>query len=247
MKNSTGLNRIQFQDLIDLLIDSPTAIQVPPVLGFAGAIKATLKYLRRNRAQADIAEDYGVSQPTISRAVTAVTATIAAELAVFISTAEDVPAGDVYLVDGTLIPCWSWKHRTDLFSGKHHTTGMNVQVITDLGGNVVWVSDPLPGRVHDVAALDTHGLLDGLDPSQIIGDKGYIGRGMTTPERKPQNQDMPESTKHYNTQVNQIRWPVEQAIAHLKNWRILHTDHRRPLHTIATTLTAVLGLFFLYT
>ena len=39
-----------------------------PVLGLRNAVTVTLTYLRRNRVQAEIAENYGVSQPTISRA-----------------------------------------------------------------------------------------------------------------------------------------------------------------------------------
>ena len=37
------------------------------------ALIVTLTYLRRNRVQAEIAENYGVSQPTISRAISAIT------------------------------------------------------------------------------------------------------------------------------------------------------------------------------
>lgn len=244
MKNSTGLNRIAFQDLIDILHESPTHPNVPPILGLADSVRATLKYLRRNRTQADIADDLGVSQPTISRAISAVTTAIAQALEASIPTVEDVPNDTAYLVDGTLLPCWSWETAPELYSGKHHTTGVNVQVAASLDGHIAWVSDPLPGNTHDVIALDTHGLLEGRDPSQLIGDKGYIGRGMTTPARKPPKAEISETAKQLNRQINQIRWPIEQAISHLKNWRILHTDYRRPLSTFPTTITAVLGLYF---
>ena len=36
---------------------------------------------------------------------------------------------------------------------------------------------------------------------------------------------------------------VEQTIAHIKSWRILHTDYRRPLHTFEQTITAALALY----
>jgi hypothetical protein len=29
---------------------------------------------------------------------------------------------------------------------------------------------------------------------------------------------------------------IEQVISHLKNWTVMHTDHRRPLGTFATTI-----------
>lgn len=245
MKNSTGLDLIVFQELIEIINDSHPAVRVPPSLGLRTALKATLKYLRRNRTQADIADGYGVSQPTISRAITVLVPVIAALLEHLVPVADDIPRGAVYLIDGTLLPCWSWKSRPDLYSGKHHTTGVNVQVLSDLDGRILWVSDPLPGRSHDAAALDAHGILTGHDPSQLIGDKGYIGRGMTTPVRKPQNANILERDKEYNTQVNRLRYKIERAIANLKTWRILHTDYRRPIHTFPATITAVLGLHFL--
>ena len=245
MKNSTGLIASDFTFVLNLLREAGHADRVPPILGLSDSLIVTLRYLRRNRVQADLAEDYGVSQPTISRAISIVTQAIAHVLAPFVPDADDIPTGTAYLVDGTLLPCWSWEAHPELYSGKHHTTGVNVQIVTTLDGRIAWVSDPLPGNTHDVAALDAHGILDGQDASQYIGDKGYIGRGMTTPHRKPQHQHMSENTKRYNKEINQLRWPIEQAIAHLKTWRILHTDYRRPLHTITTTITAVLGLYFL--
>jgi len=62
---------------------------------------------------------------------------------------------------------------------------MNVQILVLPGGRLVRASDPYPGSVHDVAALDSSGLMDGLGPSGWIADKGYIGRGMITPHKKP--------------------------------------------------------------
>jgi hypothetical protein len=47
-----------------------------------------------------------------------------------------------------------------------------------------------------------------------------------------------------NKVVNSLRAAVERAIAHMKTWKILHTDYRRPLHTFTDTLDAVVGLIF---
>ncbi|MGA5135444.1 transposase family protein [Streptomyces olivoreticuli] len=41
----------------------------PPVLGLFTSVVITLTYIRRNRVQQELAETYGVSQPTVSRAV----------------------------------------------------------------------------------------------------------------------------------------------------------------------------------
>jgi Na+/proline symporter len=45
----------------------------PPILGLFMSVVVTLTYLRRNRIEAEIGESFGVSQSTISRAVTALT------------------------------------------------------------------------------------------------------------------------------------------------------------------------------
>ena len=77
-----------------------------------------------------------------------------------------------------------------------------------------------------------------------IGDKGYQGSGFITPFKKPQGGELLDWQKEFNAQVNRLRAPVERAIAHLKSWRILHTDYRRPLRTYATSYQAAVGLYF---
>ena len=65
----------------------------------------------------------------------------------------------------------------------------------------MWASDPYPGSMHDAAALDASGLLDGIDPSGWIADKGYVGRGMITPHKKPPNGELSETAKEENKSV----------------------------------------------
>lgn len=58
----------------------------------------------------------GVSQPTVSRAVKALTEAIALILKGLMLTAKKVPEGCDYVVDGALFPCWDWRRRRDLWS-----------------------------------------------------------------------------------------------------------------------------------
>jgi DDE superfamily endonuclease len=143
-----------------------------------------LTYLRRNRVQWELAETYGVSQSTISRAISAITPPLARALARFVPVAEELVPGRQYIVDGTLLPCWSWASQPRLYSGKHKTTGMNVPVVCTLDGELVWISDPVEGARHDVFCLDESGALHTLDPRDWTGDKGYVGRGMLTPIKR---------------------------------------------------------------
>ncbi len=106
------------------------------------------------------------------------------------------------------------------------------------------MADAAPGSRHDVACLDASGVLDGMDPSNWIGDKGYIGRDMITPIKKPLHRELLDSESDFNKQVNKIRAAIERVIAHFKNWTIMRTDYRRPLPTFANTISTVTALHF---
>ena len=147
------------------------------------------------------------------------------------------------MVDGTLIPCLDWRDRRDLWSVKHKRAGMMSRSWSGPTEGSCGPRGPYPGSMHDVAALDASGPLEGMDPSGWIGDKGYVGRGMITPHKKPPNGELSEAAKEENKSVNMIRQVVERTIAHIKSWRILHTDYRRPLHTFEQTITAALSLY----
>ena len=81
-------------------------IKWPLVLGLWNSIVVTLAYLRRNRVQAAIGEQFGVSRPTVSRAVTALTPVLGRMLVEYVPVAEEWDPSTQYIVDGTLLPCW---------------------------------------------------------------------------------------------------------------------------------------------
>src|SRR6476661_4248715 len=125
MYYTTGFSRCEIEDLCALVAEIESSIPVenrrdwPPILGLGNSVVVTLTYLRRNRVQWELAETYGVSQSTISRAISAVTPLLARALARFVSVAEELVPGRQYIVDGTLLSCWSWATHPRLYSGKH--------------------------------------------------------------------------------------------------------------------------------
>jgi DDE superfamily endonuclease/Helix-turn-helix of DDE superfamily endonuclease len=248
MYYTTGFSRCEIEDLCVLVAEAQSSSPLadrrewPPILGLGNSMVIALTYLRRNRVQWELAETYGVSQSTVSRAISAVTPLLARALARFVPVAEELIPGRQYIVDGTLLPCWSWADQPRLYSGKHKTTGMNVQVVCTLDGELVWISDPIEGARHDVFCLDESGVLQTLDPRDWTGDKGYVGRDMITPIKKIQIRGLLDWQKDFNTAINRTRAVVERVIANLKNWRILHTDYRRPLESFPTTISAAIGL-----
>ncbi|SMY13302.1 Helix-turn-helix of DDE superfamily endonuclease [Brevibacterium jeotgali] len=134
-------------------------------------IRVAISYIRRNRVQAELAENYGVSQATVSRAVTTWSPRIVEALNEFVPTVDDLDTRDALIVDGTLPPCWDWEAADGLYSAKHQSPGLNVQVACNLSGRLAWVSDPMPGCTHDSKALDTSGFLEVFPEDFIMGDR----------------------------------------------------------------------------
>ena len=248
MYHTTGFTKDQIVDLCVLINtareEGRVVVSWPPILGLYKAVVVTLTYLRRNRVQAEIAEAFEVSQSTVSRAISALVPALGDVVADHVPVAEDLDPRTQYIVDGTLLPCWSWAGHRELYSGKHKTTGLNVQVVCDLNGRLGWISDPVDGCRHDNAALKISGVLETLQPGNWMGDKGYIGNDMITPIRKPAHRKLLDREKEFNTAVNKIRYLIERTIANFKTWRILHTDYRRPLATFTTTIATVVALHF---
>ena len=115
MDYTTGLTDDEFDELLVRLREEDVEGR-PPILGLSGSLRATLIHLRHNIVQAVIGELLGVSQPTISRAVKALTGAIARILEGLLLTAEEVPQGCDFHLDGTLFPCWSWRNHHELWS-----------------------------------------------------------------------------------------------------------------------------------
>lgn len=66
------------------------------------------------------------------------------------------------ILDGTLLPIDRIAADTPYYSGKHKRRGMNVQVLTDPLGRLLWASPALPGSTHDLTAARHHGIIDAL-------------------------------------------------------------------------------------
>ena len=143
--------------------------------------------------------------------------------------------------------CWSWHDRPELYSGKHHTTGVNLQVACTLAGHLAWISPPLPGSVHDAKAIKESGFLEALDATTHIGDKGYIGLGMITPTRKPAHGELTNTDKRNNTAINRVRISSSGALQISRSGVFTRTDYRRSYGTFEITIQAVAGLIFAYT
>ena len=132
-------------------------------------------------------------------------------------------AGHAFVVlDATLIPIDRVAADRPFYSGKHRKHGMNLQVIASPAGEILWVSGPLPGAVHDLTAARIWGIVRQLAAAGLItlADKAYIGAGehALTPYR---GRNKPASQKSANSAHAKLRAPGERANAQLKHWGIL--------------------------
>src|SRR5437660_10000316 len=93
MYHTTGFSRDEISDLCVLIWQAGAETGKaawPPRLGLYKSAVVTLSYLRRNRVQAEIADTFGASQPTISRAISAISPLLATTLAGHVPTAGEV-------------------------------------------------------------------------------------------------------------------------------------------------------------
>ncbi|MDT0382661.1 transposase family protein [Streptomyces sp. DSM 42041] len=141
------------------------------------------------------------------------------------------------ILDGTLLPIDRIAADRPFCSGKHKKHGMNVQVVTDPAGRLLWASPALPGAVHDIEAARTHGIIDALTEAGVRcwADKAYRGAGGTI--RVPywgRWAKLSAGQQAVNRSHAKIRALVEQAMATLKTWRLL-----RKLRCSTTRITSL--------
>jgi hypothetical protein len=192
-----------------------------------------LAHLRKGETFADLAAGFGVGTATAWRYVRETVALLAARsprLPAALAAAKK--AGHAFVViDGTLIPVDRVAADRPFYSGKHRRHGMNLQVISSPAGEILWVSGPLPGAVHDLTAARIWGIIRQLAAAGLIvlADKGYIGAGdhVLVPYR---GRNKPASQKTANSAHAKLRAPGERANAQLKTWHILRKLRCCPWH-----------------
>jgi DDE superfamily endonuclease/Helix-turn-helix of DDE superfamily endonuclease len=182
-----------------------------------------LVYLRKGETFSELAAGFGIGTTTAWRYVNETVSLLAARAPKLRKAVRDAKkARHAYVVvDGTLIPIDRVAADRPFYSGKHRRHGMNLQVIASPGGDILWVSGPLPGSVHDKKAEWIWGVLAELEAAGLIvlADKGYQGAAHAKVPYKGKNK--PQSQKDANRAHAKLRSPGERANAQLKTWRIL--------------------------
>ncbi|MCZ7412930.1 IS5 family transposase [Streptomyces sp. WMMC897] len=196
-----------------------------------------LAHLRCGHTYAQLAAGFGVGIATAYRYIAEAVSLLAALAPTLTDAMKTASTKAFVILDGTLLPIDRIAADRPFYSGKHKKHGMNVQVIVDPHGRLLWASPALPGAVHDIKATRTHGIIDALDEADVEcwADKGYRGAGGTI--RVPywgRWETLSTGQQAHNRTHAKIRALVEQAMATLKTWRLL-----RKLRCSTTRITSL--------
>ena len=217
-------------------------------MGLYRQVEITLVLLRQNMSQTVVADMFGISQPSVSRIYRRILG-ILEVVTMFTGTGleQSLAQGHLVLVDGTYIPTGNrpatgQDKAND--AGKHHPRCLSVQVACTSRGDLIAVSDPVPGARHDSAALELCQWGEVLDsyPGRWVADTAYIATNAITPIKKRAGTVRKDWEKEYNRQVASLHAPVEHAIAQLKNWKILAKGYRGRLNELPLVISVVTRL-----
>jgi hypothetical protein len=182
---------------------------------------------------------FGLSQATSYRYVAEVTKVVSAQAPGLEEALERAVAeGTPYVIlDGKIVSADRCREKTvsrkgrdiDLwYSGKTKDFGGNIQGLFYPDGLPVWISDVLPGNVHDLAAARETALpalrkYTGKMPA--LADCGYegAGHGILTPVRKPQGvKELDINARTRNMLLSSARCLGERGFALLsQRWKTL--------------------------
>ncbi|ROQ60175.1 DDE superfamily endonuclease [Streptomyces sp. 840.1] len=130
-----------------------------------------LAHLRCGDTYARLAAGFRVGIATVYRYIREAVDLLAA-LAPTLEQAMTAVRKKAYVIlDGTVLPIDRIAADRPYYSGKKKHHGMNVQVLADPAGRLIWASDALPGAVHDLTAARTHGI-----PAALAAAASSAGR-----------------------------------------------------------------------
>jgi hypothetical protein len=127
------------------------------------------------------------------------------------------------------------KRQKPYYSKKRKRHTLKTQIVVTKSGQVLWVSESVPGgRVHDYRLLKRSRVMERL-PKQVTKrvDLGYQGvetdypdPAVVIPKKKPPKQELTPSQKRQNRKKAKRRIVVEHTLAHLKQFQVLSQTYR---------------------
>ncbi|TMR92580.1 transposase family protein [Nonomuraea basaltis] len=193
-----------------------------------------LAVLRHDQRITDMAGGNHVSPGTVLRWVREVIALLAARAPRLDRALKKITkaGGEVVLIDGTLIRTERRTGADDRknYSGKHKTHGLLFLALTDVAGNLLWISAARPGRSSEITTARHNHIVQKLRDAGLgaLADLGFVGLDddpddpiVITGRKATRDKPLTRTQKQVNQLIASERAPVEHGFADLKNWRIL--------------------------
>jgi hypothetical protein len=205
-----------------------------------------LAHLRNGDTYARLAAGFGIGIATVCRYVRETVDLLAARApSLDAAVARLAESGHNYgLLDGSVIRIDRVHEQRPYYCVKHHHHGITFQGLSDPHGNLLWISDGLPGSVYDLTAARHHGILDACRAAGLLllADRGYIGAGpgVLVPYRS-WKKPLGPAYKAANNAHSALRCHVERGFAALKTWRVL-TRVRAGTERVTAYARAILHL-----
>ena len=136
----------------------------------------------------------------------------------------------------------SWAY----YSGKKKRQTIKTEIVMERqSGKIIQISDPFPGRVHDITIRRKS---EAIPPARsIYADGGYQGlqkeeSNVKLPIRKPRGKPHIEAGSQHNRSHRLIRGPVERKFRELKIFKILSHIYRNSKVSYAIKMAIIAGI-----
>jgi hypothetical protein len=151
-----------------------------------------------------------------------------------------------FIIDGTEREINRPKHKesqNENYSGKKKTHTVKNNIITDMTGKVVFLSDTYEGKKHDkkIADEEEYKFPQGSQLWQDTGFQGYRPEGVEShqPKKKPRGGELSADEKASNTLISKVRVKVEHQISGIKRCKIVVHKFRNRLDHYADEIMEI--------